>query len=93
MPIFLGTGSNNRRFLTSGRPGIYFKVSQEGEVEAGKSIELISKDENNITVKDIVRLYVKNNKDVESMQRAIRVKDLPIGWKNHFRKQIKQLTK
>ena len=53
-----------RRFLTSGRPGIYFKVLQEGEVEAGESIELISKDENNITVKDIVRLYVKDNKDV-----------------------------
>jgi MOSC domain-containing protein YiiM len=82
-----------RRFLTSGRPGIYFKVLQEGEVEAGESIELISKDENNITVKDIVRLYVKDNKDVKSMQRAIRVKDLPIGWRTHFRQQIKELTK
>jgi len=82
-----------RRFLTSGRPGIYFKVLLEGEVEAGDSIDLISKDENNITIKDIVRLYVKDNKDIESMQRAIRVKDLPIGWRNHFREQIKQLTK
>ena len=82
-----------RRFLTSGRPGIYFKVLLEGEVEAGDSIDLISKDENNITIKDIVRLYVKDNKDVEAMQRAIRVKDLPIGWRNHFREQIKQLTK
>jgi MOSC domain-containing protein YiiM len=81
-----------RRFLTSGRPGIYFKVLQEGEVEAGDSIDLISKDENNITVKDIVRLYVKDTKDIESMQRAIRVKDLPIGWRNYFREQIKQLT-
>jgi MOSC domain-containing protein YiiM len=53
-----------RRFLASGRPGIYFKVLQEGEVEAGDSIDLISKDENNITVKDIVRLYVKDTKDV-----------------------------
>ena len=79
MPIFLGTGCNNRRFLTSGRPGIYFKVLLEGEVEAGDSIDLISKDENNITIKDIVPLYVKDTKDVESMQRAIRVKDLPIG--------------
>jgi MOSC domain-containing protein YiiM len=69
----------NRRFLASGRPGIYFKVSQEGEVEAGDSIELISKDENNITVNDIVRLYVKDNKDIESMQRAIRVKAFPVG--------------
>ncbi len=82
-----------RRFLASGRPGIYFKVLQEGEVEAGDSIELISKDENNITVKDIVRLYVKDNKDIESMQRAIRVRALPIGWRYHFRQQIEQLTK
>ena len=82
-----------RRFLASSRPGIYFKVLQEGEVEAGNSIELISKDESNITVKDIVRLYVKDNKDIESMQRAIRVKALPIGWRYHFRQQIEQLTK
>ena len=32
-----------RRFLTSGRPGIYFKVLLEGEVEAGESIELKTK--------------------------------------------------
>ena len=82
-----------RRFLASGRPGIYFKVLQEGEVEAGETIELISKDENNITVKDIVRLYVKDNKDIESMQRVIRVRALPIGWRTHFREQIEQLTK
>ncbi len=81
------------RFLTSGRPGIYFKVVLEGEVEAGDPIELISKDENDITVKDIVRLYVKDKKDVESMQRAIRVNDLALEWKNHFREQIKKLTK
>lgn len=81
-----------RRFLASNRPGIYFKVLQEGEVEAGNSIELISKDENNITAKDIVRLYVKDNKDIESMQRALRVKALPIGWRYHFRQQIEELA-
>jgi MOSC domain-containing protein YiiM len=70
---------------------VYFKVLLEGEVGAGESIELISKDENNIMVKDIVRLCVKDNKDVESMQRAIRVKDLPIGWRDYFHQQIKQL--
>ena len=82
-----------RRFLMSNRSGIYFKVLQEGEVGAGNSIELISKDENNITVKDIIRLYVKDNKDIESMQRALRVKALPIGWRFHFRQKIEELTK
>jgi MOSC domain-containing protein YiiM len=79
--------------LASGRPGIYFKVLQEGEVAAGDSIELISKDENNVTVKDIVRLYIKNNKDIETMQRVMRVRALPSGWRYHFRQQLKQLVK
>jgi MOSC domain-containing protein YiiM len=45
-----------KRFLVSGRPGIYFKVSKEGEVETGDKIEIIKRDKNNATVKDIVRL-------------------------------------
>jgi MOSC domain-containing protein YiiM len=82
-----------KRFLASGRPGIYFKVLQEGKVAAGDSIELISKDENNVTVKDIVRLYVKDNKDIETMQRAMKIKALPSGWRYHFRQQLEQLAR
>jgi len=80
-----------RRFLASGRPGIYFKVLREGAVEAGDSIELLSKDKNHVTIKDIVRLYVKDNKDIETMQRAMRVDALPPGWRYHFSQQIEQL--
>jgi MOSC domain-containing protein YiiM len=42
-----------RRFLASGRPGIYFKVLKEGQVQVGDKIEIIRKDKNNVTVKDI----------------------------------------
>jgi MOSC domain-containing protein YiiM len=82
-----------RRFLTSGRPGIYFKVLREGEVGAGDEIKLISKDKNNVTIKDIVRLYVDDKEDIETMQRAIGVKALPLGWRYHFRQQIEQIRK
>jgi len=82
-----------RRFLASGRPGIYFKVLKEGEVEAGDVIELLGKDKNNVTIKDIVRLYVNDNKDIETMQRAIKVKDLPLGWRHHFLRQIEHIGK
>jgi MOSC domain-containing protein YiiM len=77
-----------RRFLSSGRPGIYFKVLQEGEIGPKDEIQLIKRDENNVTVKDIVRLYVDNRKDIEAMKRAIRIKDLPQGWRDHFRELI-----
>lgn len=82
-----------RRFLASGRPGIYFKVIQEGEIEATDEIQLIKRDKNNVTVKDIVRLYVDDKEDVETMQRTIRIKALPEGWRDHFRQQIAQLGK
>ena len=45
--------------MASGRPGIYFKVLQEGQAKAGDNIKIIRKDENNVTVKDIVRLYIR----------------------------------
>lgn len=47
-----------KRFLASHRTGFYFRVLQEGEVGAGDTLELVSRDDNNITVADITQLYV-----------------------------------
>ena len=59
-----------RRFLASGRSGNYFKVLKEGEVGAGDKIEPVRRDKNNVTVKDIVRLYVDDKQGIETMQRG-----------------------
>jgi MOSC domain-containing protein YiiM len=40
------------------RPRIYFKVLREGQVRIGDKAENVRKDENNVTVKDIVYLYI-----------------------------------
>ena len=82
-----------RRFMTSGRPGIYFKILKEGEVKTGDKIKNIKRDKNNVTVKDIVSLYIsKNNIDIiEMMRRAIKIRDLPEGWRYEFEQKIEQL--
>ena len=82
-----------RRFMTSGRPGIYFKVLKEGEVKTGDKIKIIKRDKNNVTVKDIVSLYIsKNHIDIiEMMRRAIKIRDLPEGWRYEFEQKIEQL--
>jgi MOSC domain-containing protein YiiM len=77
-----------KRFLASGRTGFYFSVQREGEVEAGDAIELIERDENNVTVADITRLYARGSGDVDVMRRAIALEALPISWRDHFRKQL-----
>jgi MOSC domain-containing protein YiiM len=82
-----------RRFLASGRPGIYFRVLKEGEVQTGDKIEIVRRDENSVTVKDIVRLYIARDHadNIETMRRAIKISALPEGWKYEFRQNIEQL--
>jgi len=82
-----------RRFLSSGRPGIYFKVLKQGEVKTDDKIEIIEKDKNNVTVKDIVRLYINRDHvdNIEIMRRAIKISALPEGWKYEFQQNIEQL--
>ena len=79
-----------KKFLASGLTGVYFKVMKEGDLEQGDEIKLIKKDETKLTIKDIVRLYTVNKDDLQTMERAVKVKDLPNGWKFHFIEQLKQ---
>jgi MOSC domain-containing protein YiiM len=82
-----------RRFLQSRRSGFYLAVTKTGEVGAGDEIELLSKDENRVTVTDIVRLWVEDKDDVETMTRALNVESLPEGWKEPFRERIADAQK
>ena len=47
-----------KRFLASRRTGFYVAVTREGEVGAGDEIKEVSRDENKVSIADIVRLYV-----------------------------------
>jgi MOSC domain-containing protein YiiM len=88
--IRFGRADIIRRFLASGRTGFYFSVQREGEVEAGDEVELITRDDNNVTVADITRLYARENDDAETLHRAIALEALPVSWRDHFRKQLEK---
>ena len=61
-----------------------------GEVGAGDSIELISRDGNNVTVADITRLYLSDKDDLEVLHRAAQLKTLSKSWRDYFRKYIEK---
>lgn len=77
-----------RRFMQSRRSGFYLTVLKTGQIEAGDKIEIVSRDENKVSVTDIVRLYVQDKDDIETMKRALDVELLPEGWKKTFRERI-----
>jgi MOSC domain-containing protein YiiM len=80
-----------KRFLASGRSGYYLKVVQEGEVEAGDAIELISRDDHAVTVADVANIYRDGTDKLGLLQRAVQVEALPETWRDHFQERIDQL--
>lgn len=88
--IKFGRADIIKRFLASGRTGFYFAVTQEGEVGAGDPVEMVARDEHNITVADITRLYVHDKVNLETMRRALEVKALPESWQGYFRQRLEK---
>lgn len=77
-----------RRFLQSRRIGFYLAVTKTGELGVGGGISILSRDENKVSVADIVRVWVEDKNDVETMGRALNINSLPESWKASFRDRI-----
>jgi MOSC domain-containing protein YiiM len=84
LAVKFGRKDITKRFLKSGRTGFYFAVLEEGEVGAGDAIELVSRDENNVTVADVVRLYMNGHDNPGLLSRVTRLKALPASWREYF---------
>jgi MOSC domain-containing protein YiiM len=82
MEVRFGRDDMIKRFLASGRSGFYFSVINSGEVSGGSEVEILSRDANRVTVADIQRLYLGQNRNQELLQRAISVSALPENWKS-----------
>jgi MOSC domain-containing protein YiiM len=88
--IKFGRADIIKRFLASRRSGFYFAVMREAMVSAGDAVELIGREQQDISVADITRLYAFEKDDVKALRRAIEVKALPENWKGYFRHQIEK---
>ncbi len=91
--IKFGRADIIKRFLASRRTGFYFAVVHEGMVGAGDGVELIGREQHEISVADITRLYAFEKNDLKSLRRAIEVEALPDNCKGYFRHQLdKQMS-
>ena len=77
------------RFLSSGRSGVYFSVEEEGEVGNGDSFDLISQNEDGITIAEMNRLFVREKYNHDLLQKAIATAPLPETWREYFLPRLK----
>ncbi len=86
--IKFGRADIIKRFLASRRTGFYFAVVRGGMVGAGDAVELIGREQQEISVADITCLYAFEKNDLESLRRAIEVEALSENWKGYFKHQL-----
>ena len=70
-----------KRFLASRRSGFYFGVVQEGELGAGNAIEVLSRDADAVSIRELVGMYVGEPTTIDRLRVAARNPALPEGWR------------
>jgi len=80
-----------KRFLDSRRSGFYFSVVEEGNVEAGSAMEIVSRDPHRVNVTDVVRLYLNPAADAGLLARALDTEALPLSWRDYLRQKADAL--
>ena len=69
---------------SSGRPGFYLRVLQEGEVGAGDAITKVGEEPEGMTVAEVSALLYSSSHPAERLERALRIQALSPGWRVSF---------
>lgn len=74
----------------TGFTGFYFRVLQEGYIEAGQSLQLIKRHPKNISISFVndVKYHDKNNK--QKLAKVIELEELSAGWRESFKKRLEK---
>jgi NAD(P)H-flavin reductase len=77
---------------SSGRPGFYFRVLQEGHVGAGDEIVKVGEAKERMTVAEINALLYLPNHAHDRLERALRIEALSPGWRSSFEALLQSQT-
>jgi len=72
------------------RPGFYFRVLEEGEVQAGDAITRVAEGPEQMSVAEIDALLYLPGHPRAGIERALRIPALSAGWRHSFEVLLKQ---
>jgi len=73
-----------RRFSEALRPGTYFRIFSEGELGAGDEIQVIERPDHDLTVRDVMRIYVRDRHEVGRLLAVPQLSESWRGWAAHL---------
>jgi len=70
--------------VSHGRPGFYFRVIEEGEVESGDEIVQVTSGPERMTIAEVNALLYTPGHPRTQLERAVRIPALSAGWRSSF---------
>ena len=78
-----------RVFTEAQRPGAYLRIVREGDVGAGDAIEIVSRPDHDLSVRDVFRIYTR---DRGECGRLLDVPQMSDAWKRWARDMLGRRT-
>jgi len=73
-----------KQVVDSGRTGFYFKVINEGRVQAGDEITLVQRDPRGVSITYANQIYHHDRKNREGIEKVLSVPALSASWQKSF---------
>ena len=88
LAIRLGQKSALRRMLQTGHTGFYFAIAQEGLVQAGDLLQLVSSPLGGVAVTSLTELYRAKKPDQVAVQTVLQAPGVPESWRTWLENQL-----
>ncbi|HUO58500.1 MAG TPA: MOSC domain-containing protein [bacterium] len=75
-------------FNESNRPGIYFRVLQEGVIEAGQELQLVGQERVKLSIAELFQLSRDRVTEPEKVREYLDIKTLGSHWRDKFQKML-----
>jgi MOSC domain-containing protein YiiM len=86
--IRFGRADMVNRFLASRRTGFYLSVASEGDLGAGDTIEILERHPAAISIRELLRMYLKEGVGSDRLREAIAIPALSDAWRAELQKQL-----
>ena len=77
-----------RDFEQAGRSGIYFRVQQEGIIQAGDAITLVQQASHAVTIQDLTDTLSPGPQGTQQLEALLATPDLTPSWRERLTRML-----
>lgn len=70
-----------KQFMDYGRPGVYYRVVEEGVIRAGDTLELVEREETLVSITELFTISKPTDGDLTRVREILQVRGLADNWR------------